>query len=152
MMKKFILLLTISTLVFASFALAAETSEPIADIDAPVSATKAEGLEAFSRIYEVTSHPRCANCHVGDDNRPRWSGPSYAPFPVGQDWRYHGMNINAIRKSLLQLWNIGHMGKNPQFNLAVVRADQFVAGIGNKCGADFAAFFRTYRNVLQIRV
>ena len=47
------------------------------------------GLEAWNRIYEVTSHPRCANCHVGADNRPMWSGPSYAKT------RPHGMNINA---------------------------------------------------------
>ncbi len=47
------------------------------------------GLDAFSRIYEVASHPRCSNCHVGADNRPMWSGPSYGRT------RAHGMNINA---------------------------------------------------------
>lgn len=47
------------------------------------------GLEAWSRIYEVASHPRCSNCHVGADNRPMWSGPSYGKA------RPHGMNINA---------------------------------------------------------
>ena len=49
----------------------------------------AEGTAAFERIYEVVSHPRCANCHVGEDNRPMWTGPSY-----GQP-RPHGMNITA---------------------------------------------------------
>ena len=48
-----------------------------------------KGLEAFQRIYEVASHPRCANCHVGDDNIPMWSGPSYGKA------RPHGMNIHA---------------------------------------------------------
>lgn len=48
-----------------------------------------QGLEAWSRIFEVASHPRCANCHVGADNRPMWSGPSYGKT------RFHGMNINA---------------------------------------------------------
>ena len=31
-----------------------------------------EGLEAWDRAYEVTSHPRCANCHVGPSERPMW--------------------------------------------------------------------------------
>ena len=53
------------------------------------SVSEADGLEAWARIFEVTSHPRCANCHVGADNIPMWSGPSYGnPRP-------HGMNINA---------------------------------------------------------
>ncbi len=53
------------------------------------SVSQSEGLAAFQRIYEVTSHPRCANCHVGSDNIPMWSGPSYGKI------RPHGMNINA---------------------------------------------------------
>ena len=48
------------------------------------------GLAAWSKIYDVFSHPRCANCHVGPDNVPIWSGRSYGPKP-----RPHGMNINA---------------------------------------------------------
>ncbi|MEO1251059.1 MAG: hypothetical protein AAFW81_01780 [Pseudomonadota bacterium] len=52
-----------------------------------------EALAAWDDVYSVFSHPRCANCHVGDDNRPRWSGPSYG-LAEGE-WRYHGMNINA---------------------------------------------------------
>ena len=47
------------------------------------------GLEAWDRIYEVVSHPRCANCHVGPSDRPMWSGPSYGSA------RPHGMNISA---------------------------------------------------------
>jgi hypothetical protein len=37
------------------------------------------GLAAWSKIHEVFSHPRCANCHVGPDNVPIWSGSSYGP-------------------------------------------------------------------------
>lgn len=59
------------------------------DINPPASATEAEGLEAWSRIYEVASHPRCANCHTGASDRPMWSGPSYGTA------RPHGMNIRA---------------------------------------------------------
>ncbi len=53
------------------------------------SVTRDAGLEAWSRIFEVTSHPRCSNCHVGADNKPMWSGPSYGKA------RPHGMNVNA---------------------------------------------------------
>ncbi len=48
-----------------------------------------QGLEAWSRIFEVTSHPRCSNCHAGEDGIPMWSGPSYGKT------RAHGMNIQA---------------------------------------------------------
>ncbi len=47
------------------------------------------GIEAWTRIYEVVSHPRCANCHTGPSDRPMWSGPSYG------ETRPHGMNIRA---------------------------------------------------------
>lgn len=53
------------------------------------------GLAAWAKAYEVFSSPRCANCHAPEDNRPRWSGASYAPFPPGQDWRFHAMNIDG---------------------------------------------------------
>lgn len=42
----------------------------------PVS--EAEGLAAWARIEAVVTHPRCANCHVGPDNLPMWSGPEFA--------------------------------------------------------------------------
>lgn len=53
------------------------------------SVSKAQGLEAWERIFEVASHPRCANCHTGKSDRPMWSGPSYGKT------RHHGMNIQA---------------------------------------------------------
>ncbi|WP_235224917.1 hypothetical protein [Octadecabacter dasysiphoniae] len=48
-----------------------------------------DGLDAWSRVYEVTGHPRCANCHTGPSDRPMWSGPTYG------ETRPHGMNIQA---------------------------------------------------------
>ena len=53
------------------------------------SVSQQDGLANWQKFYEVASHPRCANCHVGPDNRPMWSGPSYG------ETRPHGMNINA---------------------------------------------------------
>ena len=53
------------------------------------SVSQEEGLESWQLFYEVASHPRCSNCHVGADNKPMWSGPSYGKT------RPHGMNINA---------------------------------------------------------
>ena len=55
----------------------------------PETVSREDGLSAWARIYEVTSHPRCANCHVGASDRPMWSGPSYGKT------RPHGMNISA---------------------------------------------------------
>ena len=51
-------------------------------------ATRAEGVQAWDRIFEVTSHPRCTNCHVAGD-RPMWEGLGYgADSP-------HGMFVQA---------------------------------------------------------
>lgn len=71
-------------------ALAAETA-PVATIAPPPagSVPVEAGLAAFARIYEVVSHPRCANCHVGPDNIPMWHGGAEGPA------RPHGMNIVA---------------------------------------------------------
>jgi hypothetical protein len=33
------------------------------------------GLDTWRKIHDVFSHARCANCHVGSDNRPMWSEP-----------------------------------------------------------------------------
>ena len=51
--------------------------------------TRAEGLAAWERIFTVTSHPRCTNCHVGDTGQPMWEGLGYKPDAV------HGMNVQA---------------------------------------------------------
>ena len=67
---------------------AAESAAVIKPLE-PGSVSEADGLAAWGRVFEVASHPRCANCHVGADNTPMWSGPSYGKT------RPHGMNINA---------------------------------------------------------
>ena len=69
--------------------IAAEGENAVIDPPAEGSVSVEQGLEAWGRIYEVASHPRCSNCHVGADNRPMWSGPSYGRT------RPHGMNING---------------------------------------------------------
>lgn len=61
----------------AATAFAQETS-PAADPTA--------GLASWAKVYEVFSHPRCANCHVEDD-RPRWSSPHYGAT------RVHAFNV-----------------------------------------------------------
>lgn len=76
-------------LILAALALAAAPALAEVDISPPATATEAEGLEAWARIYEVASHPRCSNCHTGASDRPMWSGPSYGKT------RVHGMNIRA---------------------------------------------------------
>ena len=83
-------LISLGALCAALTAVAAQT-EDAAPSAAPVS--ESDALETWSKIYEVFSHPRCANCHVPDDNRPRWSGPSYGL--ADGEWKYHGMNING---------------------------------------------------------
>ncbi len=67
------------------------SAEDKVQIDPPAagSISPEQGLQAWSRIYEVTSHPRCANCHTGASDRPMWSGPAYGKA------RVHGMNIRA---------------------------------------------------------
>lgn len=80
--------LALAVALSASSAFAAEQS---VEINPPADGTVSleEGLAAFDRIYEVASHPRCSNCHVGASNRPMWSGPSYGKT------RPHGMLVNA---------------------------------------------------------
>ena len=84
--------LLLTALLASGIAFAAnETAKAQTVINPPAegSVTPEQGLQAWQRIYEVISHPRCANCHVGPDNRPMWSGPSYGKS------RPHGMNING---------------------------------------------------------
>lgn len=92
-MKKILFAAAALSAGFTIAALAANTEGPDPHVDVNLleegSVTTAEGLAAWGRIYEVVSHPRCANCHVGDDNIPMWSGPTYGTA------RPHGMNINA---------------------------------------------------------
>lgn len=81
---------TLTAALILTFSIAGNAAENVT-IDPPAegSVSVEQGLDAWSRIYEVASHPRCSNCHVGESNRPMWSGPSYGKA------RFHGMNINA---------------------------------------------------------
>lgn len=83
---KRLVLLAAPIAAMATLAFAQDAATP----DAPVPTLPVEqGLEAWTKIHEVVSHPRCANCHVGDDGIPMWSGPSYGKTQP------HGMNIKA---------------------------------------------------------
>ena len=66
-----------------------QAEEVVLTVPEEGSVSEAQGLEAWARMFEVVSHPRCANCHVGPSDRPMWSGPSYGKA------RPHGMNIRA---------------------------------------------------------
>lgn len=79
-----------ATLVFAAATAWAADGELDTTPPPKGSVSKADGLAAWGRIYEVASHPRCANCHTGVSDVPMWSGPSYGKKP-----RPHGMNIHA---------------------------------------------------------
>jgi hypothetical protein len=88
-MKSIYMVATVSVLMGLSLPLMAENPE-ITIVPAPSgSVTLEEGLIAWGRVFEVTSHPRCSNCHVGPSERPMWSGPAYGKS------RTHGMNIIA---------------------------------------------------------
>lgn len=78
----------ITAILFGTQAIAADDAAVI-EPPAEGSISTEEALAAWDRIYEVASHPRCSNCHVGPSNVPMWSGPSYGKA------RPHGMNINA---------------------------------------------------------
>jgi len=58
-------------------------------LGAPAQATET-GLQAWAKVHEVFSHPRCANCHVDAGGVPIWSGASYGAKP-----RAHGMNVQG---------------------------------------------------------
>lgn len=78
-------------LAFTVFTMASEPAgtDRVINEFAQGSVSTEDGLANWQRFYDVASHPRCSNCHVGADNRPMWSGPSYGKT------RTHGMNINA---------------------------------------------------------
>ncbi len=87
-MKKIMIGLGACAMAASASALHAQT-----DDDGASATTEETAVSAWSKVYEVFTHPRCANCHVGEDARPRWSGPSYG-LAKGE-WAYHGMNVNG---------------------------------------------------------
>ena len=78
-------LLTAAAIAFMSVAAAAQEAAPAAP---PAVVDAAAGLSEWAKVYEVFSHPRCANCHV-EDNRPRWSGAHYGVT------RVHAFNVQG---------------------------------------------------------
>ena len=88
MLRLATLIMILPLTLVGSLALSSENSVTLT-IPAEGSVSSEAGLEAWTRIHQVASHPRCSNCHVGSDHRPMWSGPSYGRT------RPHGMNINA---------------------------------------------------------
>ena len=79
-------------LLSAAFAVALLSTSAQAQIDPPTGSPPvvdaATGLPHWQKVFEVFSHPRCANCHV-EDNVPRWSSPHYGAT------RVHGFNVNG---------------------------------------------------------
>jgi hypothetical protein len=49
-------------------------------------AARAEESADWKLIYEVVSHPRCANCHTSDEH-PRWFDSATGAH------KFHGMNV-----------------------------------------------------------
>ena len=101
-MKKLLALFAIAIgSVSAGFAFQESATEP--DVGA--------GLAAWSKIYEVVSHPRCANCHV-EDGRPMWSGPHYG------ETKKHPMYVGGDPEQLLgqpgMMCNTCHMAENSE--------------------------------------
>lgn len=91
-------------IILAFAALPAAAQQTGRDIDA--------GVEAWSRIFAVASHPRCTNCHVGESGRPAWDGLGYGAE------RLHGMNIVSGESRIgaetipCRTCHIGAEGKN----------------------------------------
>ena len=83
---------SLAVLAVAATALAEKDADAVDGAAAPP-LSRESALSAWEKVYEVFSHPRCVNCHVPEDNRPRWSGPSYG-LAEGE-WLFHGMNVNG---------------------------------------------------------
>ena len=66
--------------------------------------------------------------------------------------RRHGVNVETFLEGGFQGIDVGHVGQYAQLDLAVVRADEHVAFIGNEGFADLAAFFCPHRDVLKVRI
>ena len=62
------------------------------------------------------------------------------------------MNVDALRKGLLQLRNVGDMREDAQFDLAVIGRDDLVSPAAPRRPADLASGFRADRDVLQVRL
>ena len=63
-----------------------------------------------------------------------------------------GVDVLAGGEGFAQGRDIRHVGEKAQFDLAVIGADQHIAGLGHENAADAGTFFRADRDVLQIGV
>ena len=62
------------------------------------------------------------------------------------------VNVDAVLKRLLKLGDIGDMRQYPQLDLGIVKRDQRLARLCDKCLADAPPFFGPDRDVLQVRI
>jgi hypothetical protein len=76
----------LTALAIVGFCCAAEAQEAPVEPPPIIAVDPATGLPAWDKVYEVFAHPRCAGCHVEDD-QPRWSGDHYGGT------RVHAFNV-----------------------------------------------------------
>lgn len=62
------------------------------------------------------------------------------------------MNVLTVAERLLERWDIGNMGEDPQLDLAVIQRDEGIAILGHEGLADAAAFLGADGDVLQVGV
>ena len=62
------------------------------------------------------------------------------------------MNILAGRERLLERRHIGHVGRQPQFDLAIVGRQDDMARLRDEGVADLPTDFGADRNILQIGI
>lgn len=82
------------TLAFIAVLMAAGAAQDASPGPVAPAADEQAGLAAWSKVHEVFSHPRCANCHVADGT-PMWSGAHYG------ETRAHGMYVGGDPDLLL---------------------------------------------------
>ena len=78
-----------SSRAFVALVLAISVGVPFS-LPGTVQAQSRDGLALWGQIHSVFSHPRCSNCHVGEDGVPLWSG---AHYDAEETPRAHGMFI-----------------------------------------------------------
>ena len=62
------------------------------------------------------------------------------------------MDVEPVLEGLFQGGDIRHIGEDAQLDLRIVGGNEDVAVFRDECFADLAAFFRPYRDVLEVRV
>ena len=62
------------------------------------------------------------------------------------------MDVQAIGEGGLELRDVADVRQKPQLDLAIVRRDQHMAGLGDEGRADLAPFLGAHRDILQVGV